>query len=365
MTNENHRSDDHELLRRLTAADPAAGNPLPSAFDPRAQEILEYAMSTDTPDLAGTPAPTGPPTIPTNGPITIPSAVERATGSGIEMIDAKPAAITGRPRGRGLLLASAAAVLLLIGGLLVFLPENTPSAVATVHSAAAAAADADTGRIETTVAVTGTDGVESGTIDASFLAAYAGDDLSVTVDLAAGGAAAEEFDALAMAQELANELVLVDDVVYINLDGQWLSVDTDGLLGQMVTDIVDPRSVLETVQGLTEATEVGSATIDGVDTTHFQSVIDLADESLNATGWLGFEGAPIDTEGEVTVDLYVDDAGLLRQMDLSGDVQDTGAGGENGTFEVSTRFFDIGADITVEAPADAQPFDPMADLFDN
>ena len=48
-------------------------------------------------------------------------------------------------------------VLLLVGGLLVFSPDSTPSAVATVHSAAAATAGADTGRISTTFALQGHD----------------------------------------------------------------------------------------------------------------------------------------------------------------------------------------------------------------
>ena len=45
--------------------------------------------------------------------------------------------------------------------------------------------------------------------------------------------------------------------------------------------------------------------------------------------------------------------------DRSGDVQDAGGSGESGTFEVSTKFFDFGADIVVEAPEGVQVFDPL------
>lgn len=270
-----------------------------------------------------------------------------------------PTAIQRAPRrSRGMLVGAAAAVLLLFGGLLVFSPDNTPSAVATVRSAAAAALDADSGRIETTFTASGTDGVESGSIEGSFEAYYSGDDIAFTVDVTGDEAGGE------LGEIPIEEVRLIDGVVYINEGTEWLAVDTDGLLGEMVTDFVDPRTVLETVQEVTEATEVGSATIDGVDTTHFQSVIDLADETLAESGWLGFEGADIDANGEVTVDLYVDDAGILRQLDIGGDVADIEDAGETGTFSVTTRFFDLGSDVTVEAPADVEIFDPLS-MLDN
>lgn len=364
MTTEEPRGDDHEFLQRLSAADPVDQNRLPSATDPQAQQILEQAMSSESPDLTGQPVPTAPPAVPVNGPISVPTNgpidVAAIADDGVQVIGSRPAPAPrprGRSRGRGMLIASAAAVLVLLGGLLVFLPDNTPSAVATVQAAAAAAADADTGRIETNVSISGTDGVEFGSVDANFLAAYADSNLSVTFDLGSDVPGDPGFTGLT---DLASEVLLIGDVVYVDIGGQWLAIDTDGLLGDLVVDVVDPRSVLETVQTLTEATEVGSATVDGVDTTQFQSVIDLSDESLRSSGWLGFEGTPIEAEGEVTVDLFIDDAGLLRQFDLTGDISDPDGGPESGTFDVSTRFFDIGGDIELEAPADAIPFDPLS-----
>ncbi|MEM9656261.1 MAG: hypothetical protein AAGA65_29515 [Actinomycetota bacterium] len=356
-----------DFMMRLAAANPVAGWDLPSAQDPSAQKILETAMNQHTPQQT-TPQDTG-----SNESYTdhyqrthVPLAEYQAPAGAESVAPAPPIqplgaeALPARPRrtrSRGMLVGAAAAVLLLFGGLLVFSPDTTPSAVATVRSAAAAAADADTGRIETTFSASGTDGTEAGSVSGSFEAYYSGSDIAFTVNV----------DAIEGVDELGeipvSEVRLIDDVVYINGDGQWMAIDTDGLLGQMVTDFVDPRSVLETVQEITEATEIGSATVDGVETTQYQSVIDLADESLTESGWLGFEGAGLDAEGEITVDLYVDDNGLLRQLDIGGDLRDTADAGENGTFTVTTRFFDVGSDITVEAPENVEVFDPLQGLL--
>lgn len=354
-----------DLLNRLAAADPVDPTELPAATDPTAQELLRTTLAKDQNELAlagstssSTPQPT--PQSESDNPMTPPAITTdepRPSGPVVDLDKAR------RPRrGRGMLVGAAAAVLLLVGGLLVFSPDTTPSAVAAVQSAAQAAADADTGRITTTFTASGQDGEEFGALSGSFEAAYAGEDIAVSLSI-------DEVDASFPVEGLpATEARLVDDVIYVNPEGEWFAVDTDGLLGQVVSDFIDPRTVLETVQAeLTETEEIGTATIDGVETTHYRSIVDLADESLSASGWVGFDGVPIETDGEITVDLYVDGDGLLRQLDVSGDLSETSATtGESvgsGTFAVSTLFHDLGGDITVEAPADVEVFDPMEDFF--
>lgn len=367
-------TDNDDFMLRLAAANPVAGWDLPSASDPSAQQILENAMKFETPLNSENPLNSETPATSAIGSTEsytdhyqrthVPLAdydgpTPQAPAAPTPMIAERPAPAAARGRSRLMLVSAAAAVLLLFGGLLVFSPDTTPSAVATVHSAAAAAADADSGRIETTFSASGTDGEENGSVEGTFQAAYAGSDIAFTVDVDAIEGA-EEFGELPV-----SEVRLIDDVIYVYEGDRWLALDTDGLLGQMVTDFVDPRSVLQTIQEITETTEIGSATVDGVTTTQYQSVIDLADETLTESGWLGFEGAGIDAEGEITVDLFVDEAGVLRQFDLSGDLQDTEGAGETGTFAVTTRFFDIGSDITVETPADAEVFNPLEGLFED
>lgn len=262
-----------------------------------------------------------------------------------------------------MLVGAAAAVLLLVGGLLVFSPDNTPSAVAAVHSAASTTLGADTARVTTEFSLQGTDGVETGEVTGRFDASYSDNDLSIMVDLDE-----LQFDGIGDAPSVDDlpitEARLVDDILYANIEGEWLAVDTEGLLGEVVGEIADPRTVLETVQELTETTEIGPVEVDGVSTTHFQSVVDLGEEtSLDQSGWMTFDGLQVDSDGEMTVDLYVDDDGVLRQLDLSGDVRETGDGGEFATFEVSTRFYDIGADFTIEAPEGVEPIDVLEGLF--
>ncbi|MGB5758652.1 MAG: hypothetical protein WBM50_17185, partial [Acidimicrobiales bacterium] len=192
-----------------------------------------------------------------------------------------------------------------------------------------------------------------GRVDAS----YAGSNvmLSLQVDEQPGDLGLDELP--------FSDARLVDDVLYVDGGDQWMAVDTEGFLGDLVGQFIDPRVVLETVQELTDATEVGSETIDGVATTHYQSIVDLGDETLAQSGWMAFEGVPIDAEGEVTVDLYVGADGVLNRLDLSGDVQDSGDSGDSGTFEVSMTFFDIGSDITIEAPADAVVVSPLEGML--
>lgn len=162
-----------------------------------------------------------------------------------------------------------------------------------------------------------------------------------------------------------DDIRLVDDVAYVQQGGQWLAVDTGGLLGDLVVRYVDPRTVLDTVQDLTETTEIGPVDVDGVATTQYQSVIDLGDETLAQSGWLAFDGMNAEVDGEVTVDLFVDEAGVLHRFDLSGDLASADGQDGSATFEVSTTFTDLGDDVSIEAPEGAEVFDPLAEAFED
>jgi hypothetical protein len=347
-----------DLMRQLTAADPVDLNTVPGPDAPAAQQLLEATIAAPAVTApAGDTAPRGD----TAADITAPVVAATSTATTDPVVEHLAPRRSSLGRSRAALVSVAAAVLLLVGGLAVFAPENTPSALAAVHSAAAAADDADTGRITTTFTVDGSfeeDGQTASEMHtATFEAEYSGSDIAFSLT-----SSESDSDAGFDAGDLPfTEGRLVDDVLYFNSAGRWLGVDTDGFLGSIVSDFVDPRVVLEKVQELTEATEVGEVTIDGQTVTHYQSVVDLGDESLSQSGWLGFEAGDLDGEGEVTVDLYVGSDDILSRLDLSGDVQE---GADSGTFEVSMRFTDIGSDIEVEAPAGAVNFDPLGDFLD-
>lgn len=342
---------DEQFLGRLREADPVDRATLPGPDDPRAVHLLDSILADA--GSAGSAPPSGPSRFGDHSATAVP-----------EPVGSRRVGWIGR--GRGALLAVAAAVLVVVGAAVVLAPDGTPAAVAEVRAAAANTAEADTGHIETTFALhfddEGAGLVEEGEEDLTGRAAvdYAGSDLALSVQLDSLPLGMEDGDLVGL-PELA-DIRLVDDVAYFRQGGQWQAVETGGLLGDLVVQFVDPRTVLDTVQGLTETTEVGSADLDGTSTTHYRSVIDLGDESLAQAGWLAIEGMDVQADGEVTLDLFVDGDGVLRRFELTGEIRPEEAEPGRGTFEVVTSFSQIGDDLVIEAPAGATVFDPFGSL---
>jgi hypothetical protein len=333
---------DDDVMQRLIAADPIDPGRLPSALDPTSRQLLETIMELNQP---GSP----PATSPADGPVT------QLDFPGVPGTERR----TRRPRRNVAYLgAVAAAVVLLVAGLAVFTPGSAAPALAAVQSAAQATADADSGRITTTFTVSGTHDDEPGQATGRMEASFSGSDLAFALDLdeVAGPWVPGELPAI--------EARLVDGVIYVSDGTSWYSVAANGIVGQTVADLVDPRSILPTVQELTETEEVGSAEVDGVTTTQYRSVVDLGDESLNRSGWLAMDLAEVEADGEVVIDLFVDDSDLLRRLDVSGDVSDASNSEDAATFTVSTLFSDFGDEIVIEAPANATEFSPLDHLND-
>ena len=336
-----------DLLARLTAADPVDPATLPAADDPAPRRLLETIMTSatdnDTPD--GGPADDADVVTPLDLPEV--QGIERYAPRSNRRLTT--------------MAAVAAAVILVIAGFGLFAPDNSTPALATVHDAAATTANFDTGRISATFIVAGGDDTDSARIGGEVEAAFSGDDLQIVGDITESeftGPEPIDDDVFPRSAEVR----WVDNVLYGNDGtGQWYATGTIDLLGQTVVDLVDPRSVLGTVNELVETTEVGTAVIDGVETTHFRSEVDLGSESLNGSGWLAVEASQLATElqvdGNITVDLYVDGEGVLRQLDVSGDLAAIDEGEGEASFSASTRFHDLGGDIRIEAPADAVELD--------
>lgn len=321
-----------ELLEQLTAADPIDSDALPSGTDHAAQQLLENIMTTEssTPD----------------------QPVELLDLPSVRGIDRYGRG--GRNRMR--VLATMAAVLLFVVGFIVFSPDNTAPALATVHSAAQTTADFESGRVNTTFVLDGNDGDQAETLGGEVLAEFSGSDIQIVGSI---DDSAVELDGFLPSGGQAR---LVDGVLYVSEGDGWYAVETGGLIGQTVVDFVDPRSVLTEVEDLVETTEIGAAVIDGIDTTHYQSVVDVNDESLRDTGWLPIDAAAdLEAEGQVIVDLYIDGDGVLRQLGVTGDLTETGGPG-TAAFTITTNFFDLGADIAIEAPAESTLIDPEADF---
>lgn len=342
-----------EVLDRLRAARPVDPNPLPRPDGPQANALLESIMSPTPSAEPGDPIPEAPASTPTGDrrldPVLFAGDVDHDY--------ARPTVAPDRRRrgGYGLILAAAAAVVVLVAGAVALLPANTEPALATVQSAAQATAEAQSGRVEVTVDLDAVDGDETGTVDASVDGRFDGADVAFTIgafDVTEDGTA----------EDVAGELPLsetrfVDGVLYADVDGEgWIGVEAPEFIGTAVTDVADPREVLASVDDLVEADEVGPATLtepDGseVSTTQYRSVVDLGDETLSQSGWLaGLELSDLDAEGEITIELFVDGDGWLRQLSVSGNLNEPEGGSGEARFEVVTSFYDIGGDITIEAP---------------
>lgn len=145
-------------------------------------------------------------------------------------------------------------------------------------------------------------------------------------------------------------MVLVDGQFFVEItedmgipvDGSWLTFDADGEnpLGQEMTGAIDEigdaadlsAALAENVEHLT-VTEVGSATVDGVETTEYHVV---------------------DAEGEVgmgeSYTIWIDGDNLPRRISLESD------GGE----PVEVIYKNYGVDVEIEAP----PEDEVVDLSD-
>lgn len=349
-------SDNDDLLARMRAADPIDDGALPQSDGPEALSLLETIMA---------PTPTSPSA---GGGSRQPDPVLFGTDVPSDFGTAQPMQRRGR-RGFGLILASAAAIVLLVAGALALLPSNTEPALAVVQSAAQATATAESGRVEVTANLDGSDETSSGSIDAVVEGRYDGDDLAFSiVSIDAEGSEFDDSDIEEFGDEFPiSETRYIDGVIYANSPEGWFAVEVPEFVGEQVTDLADPREVLATVQELVEATEVGTAVIDepnggSIETTHYQSVIDLGDDSLQESGWLaGLELTDLDAEGEITVDLYVTDD-LLRRLTVSGNASDTSGSDGAVTFEVVTSFYDFDGDISVEAPTDVEIVDPFAEL---
>lgn len=344
---------DHEaFLARLTAADPVDPATIPSADAPAATQLLDQILAT----TAGEPSRPGAPIVtPVHTPDSVPG-----TGSGRGNPSWSRRLLT---QGRGGLVAVAAAVLVVVGAVAVLAPDNTPAALAQVHNAAATTADADSGRIVTDFAIDYADEELTDSAAGEIEVIYDGGDLGISVQVDDVPSELDDDTDVDAFLPALDDVRLVDDVAYIQQDGQWLAVDTGGLLGDLVVRYVDPRTVLDTVQDLSETTEVGPADVDGIATTQYRSVIDLGDETLAQSGWLAFDGMDAEVEGEVTVDLFVDESGALVRFDLSGDLAPSDGTDGSATFEMTTSFTDTGEEMSIEAPEGAEVFDPLADGF--
>ena len=174
------------------------------------------------------------------------------------------------------------------------------------------------------------------------------------------------------------EQIVVDGIAYVTVPGvgcQELDMtDVLGSVGGSGGGAMDPGAFLEQLRAVDgDVEEVGRLEVRGVSTTRFAATYTLADalaampedqadalEQMYASLPRSF----LDTEQ--AVDVFVDDDGLVRRMQVA-----TASSDVEGLPLPSTTtimdWFDFGADVTVTAPTDCErvavsPFGPGGDL---
>lgn len=340
----------HPIIDRLATANPVDLKSMPSPAGPQGRKLLENIMTQpQSPNRSDVD-----PLHPSQDRI-------QAWGNNTKLVDIEAvrsnsqAQPGGGRRTRNRLVLVAAAAVLVVGllGLFVLGPNNTPGAVAAVQQAAQDTSEITSGRIDVVFALEAkgdsqTDEQVAGQIEAVF----DDNDLAFTISLDQSQSTVSQLDLP------AREVRVIDNTVYVNDGGEWFSIEGGSFVAQMVGDFIHPREVLGKVQELFEITEVGSTTIEGIATTHYQSQVSLGDQSLAESGWLPLAGLDAKVEGDLTIDVYVDGDQLVRQLDLSG-LAVNAPQPESVEIQVSVGFNELGVAHPIDVPSGVSELNPF------
>lgn len=159
------------------------------------------------------------------------------------------------------------------------------------------------------------------------------------------------------------EETVVDGVAYVEVPGSGCqSLDMGELFdsfGGGGAGAMDPSAILEQLRAVDgEVTEVGTLDVRGVPTTHLSAhytmrdaLSALSEEQALALEQMSAGLPPSYLDAEQAVDVFIDDDGLMRRMQVesaSTEVQGVSLPPTTTILD----YFDFGADVTVEAPAD-------------
>lgn len=172
------------------------------------------------------------------------------------------------------------------------------------------------------------------------------------------------------------EVIFDEQIVYMKLPGlqksaqiakPWVMIDVEELQRQSGAAAqfdafgqADPSRYLQFLQGAAKVSELGSATVRGVETTHYKAIADLNEavkeappsmrESLTqAIDALGSKSVPVNA--------WIDSDGLLRRVGYSFE----GSGQTGGlSSSITVDLYDFGTKVEVRPP----PAGQVADLAD-
>jgi|GEM_PF-5824925 len=240
------------------------------------------------------------------------------------------------------MVAAAACLAFILATVFVVAPFGTDSAVAAVQNAAEKARKAGSGRVDISIGELAAD-------EASLSVLFESGDLAIT-NVREGEESLEE------------QALFIDGVAYAYSEGEWIGLNVpdalDGVVEQVIGKYVNPQSVFEIIEGISEAEDLGEKTIDGKTYSHFKTEADFSDLNLDALG-LGdlASGSPLDSreqipeeDGTLDLDVYIDEDGVLSIVDLT-------AESEGEQVMATIAFSELGSDQPIEAPANVEVID--------
>jgi hypothetical protein len=150
-------------------------------------------------------------------------------------------------------------------------------------------------------------------------------------------------------------------------DKQWVKLDLGRLAQQRGIDLSSlanasptPASALSYLRGAGKVREVGSESVNGVDTTHYKVTVDLERAAAKSSGSEGQSLRRLIQETGVRrlpVDVWVDDKGYVRKVRYA---QRAAAQGKS--VDVTMNLHDYGAPVTVKPPPASATVDLMRAL---
>jgi hypothetical protein len=136
--------------------------------------------------------------------------------------------------------------------------------------------------------------------------------------------------------------------------GSWIEMEAEeNMFGSGAST---PTDLVEMFKGASgHVTDLGTESINGVDTTHFQILMDLEEYADNLSAAEADEiREMVGDLGDMPLDVWIDDDGLLRRLEMSMSPEAFGAVGMSAgdDFEMSVWYevFDYGSDIEITPP---------------
>jgi hypothetical protein len=259
--------------------------------------------------------------------------------------------------------------------------------VARIATAVDEVTEAATGRFEMTIAYEGVPGLDGAELTGE--GAYDLDNgaTRLTMDLGALAAQAPGGGELPDGFGGGFETITVGTTVYMGgelfgaipgLDAEWVKVDLSDAAGledlgldSLTQGQGDPTATLEQLRSLGSIEEVGTEDVRGVATTHYAGEIRLGDtfdelDEAQRNAVAGLYGGDLEAVADLTIpiEVWVDDEGFVRRISQQIDfgqmaplLEDQGSDDvgdlDGASLTTTVEYYDIGDDITVEAPQGA------------